>query len=162
MLTIVEGDLLNSKETYLCHQCNCLSNGAAFLAAAIFKTFPYSNIYALREKPDVPGAIVIKGDGDDERFVINILSQYYPGYSVYPDAKLDGIKARLSYFAEALTQMKPLKGSFAFPWRFGCGAAGGDWDVYLKMLQDFASERDVVIYRLASEKVVVSPQGTLF
>ena len=152
MLKEISGDLLQCKETFLCHQCNCVTNRSLHLAKSVFKQFPYADIYAGRSEHDKPGTFILKGDGIDQRYVINILGQYYPGKPRYPDGKRDGAAARLAYFTSALQKMKPLKGSFAFPYRIGCGAAGGDWDAYRTLIESFASsiEDDVVIYQLPS------------
>jgi len=147
---IVEGDLFECAETFLCHQCNCVTNRSAHLAKAVFARFPYADIYTPRKTPDNPGTIIISGDGATQRFVINMLGQYYPGRCKYPNSKKDGYPARQGYFQSCLKQMEKLTGSFAFPWRIGCGAAGGYWDDYLEDLKEFEAniEGDVVIYKL--------------
>jgi len=157
----IEGDLLGSDAQFIAHQCNCVSSTAAHLARAIFESFPYSDIYSPRAAVDKedrpiageePGRIVIKGNGDDERYVINIMGQLFPGMK-HPDGSKDGNKAREGFFKEALSrivQIPNLK-SIAFPWCIGCGAAGGDWDKYLEMLMDFATEvedTEVIIIKL--------------
>lgn len=166
MLKVVSGDLLASKETYLCHQCNCVTNRSAHLARSVFKQFPYSNIYHGRSAPDAPGLVILRGDGTSQRFIANILGQYYPGKSRFQRDMRDGTEARLSYFQKALNHLKSLEGDFAFPWRIGCGAAGGDWDQYYHLLEQFADqiEGDVVIYRLPSQTPPSSlpEQATLF
>jgi hypothetical protein len=45
-------------------------------------------------------------------------------------------------------------GSFAFPWRIGCGAAGGDWVRYLKAIRAFSEmiDGDVTVYKLPDAK----------
>jgi hypothetical protein len=149
MLQIVTGDLFAATEKYLCHQTNCVTNRSKHLAKSVFTRYPYADIYSARTTPSVPGSIVIKGDGLDQRFVINLLGQYYPGCK-YPTSKKDGKPARLGYFASCLSKMKTLEGSFAFPWRIGCGAAGGDWNLYQELIEKFASEieGEVCIYKL--------------
>jgi len=149
MLKIVTGDLLGCTEKYLCHQTNCITTRSKHLAKSVFTAFPHANIYSTRDNPDTPGSIIIRGDGIDQRYVINMLGQYYPGCK-YPNSKRDGRPARLVYFESCLGKMKDLTGSFAFPWRIGCGAAGGDWDLYLGLIKDFAAkiEGDVCIYKL--------------
>jgi hypothetical protein len=39
--------------------------------------------------------------------------------------------------------------SIAFPWRIGCGAAGGNWEKYMKMIEGFSEyvDGEVLIYR---------------
>jgi hypothetical protein len=162
MFKIVTGDLMAATEMYICHQCNCISTRSAHLAYTMFKHYPHADIYSGRKKPNQPGTIKICGDGEKERFVIDMLGQYYPGKK-YPNSKKDGKKAREGFFQSCLNRMVDLyertgSGSFAFPWRIGCGAAGGDWAIYLAMLKNFEQEinpgnaagAEVTIYRLPS------------
>lgn len=140
MIEIVTGDLFESTEKYLCHQCNCVTNKAAHLAADVFEKYPYADVYTPRTAPDKPGQIIVKGNGQDERFVVALLGQYYPGRSKYPLSTLDGIPVREKYFYHALLRLAKVEGleSVAFPWRIGCGAAGGDWEHYLGIITNFA------------------------
>ena len=145
MIYQVQGDLLESNVQYICHQCNCVSTGSAHLAYDIFKKFPYSNVYEHRSYPhtpltgEEPGDIIIRGDGEKERYVIALMAQYFPGHPKYSDGKLDGYLARQTYFATCLTKISEIPNleSIAFPWGIGCGAAGGNWNTYLQMLENF-------------------------
>ena len=157
MFTIVADNIFNSTEDYLCHQCNCVTTRAAHMAEAVFTKYPYSDIYTNREGKDEPGTIMVTGNkGKDQRQVVNMLGQYYPGYSNAPGGAIDGNEARIGYFRECLIAMSKLEpgSSFAFPWTIGCGAAGGDWGKYITMLKGFEEyiEGDVVIYRLPRGK----------
>lgn len=155
MIEIITGDLFNATEKYLCHQCNCITNRAAHLAKDVFAKYPYSDIYTNRTEVDKPGHIIIHGDGLTQRYVVALLGQYYPGKSKYPEAELDGIFARERYFHQSLLRLAKVSNleSIAFPWRIGCGAAGGDWNHYLGTLTQFANYVEaqqgarVVIYR---------------
>ena len=140
MIEIVTGDLFEAKEKYLVHQCNCVTNSAAHLAKDVFEKFPYSDIYTKREDPDKPGTIIVRGNGKDQRYVVALLGQYYPGRPKYPKSTLDGIPAREKYFYRSLLRLAKLPDleSVAFPWRIGCGAAGGDWEHYLGKITNFA------------------------
>lgn len=174
MLNEIEGDLFKSPEKYIVHQCNCVTTRAAHLAYHMFKQFPWSDVYSPRDgfgdkhhadslmkdiddvKPyhDIPGDILIRGNGKDQRYVIAILGQYYPGFVRYTDSEKDGIKARQKYFHQGLWKIAqiPSLESVAFPYGIGCGAAGGDWQTYHKIIQNFADYLDgtaeVYIYRL--------------
>lgn len=44
-IKIVEGNLLDSKEQYIGHQCNCVTSHAKTLAEQIFKKYPYADTY---------------------------------------------------------------------------------------------------------------------
>ena len=152
MIQFIEGDIREATETYLCHQCNCITTKAAHLAKDIFCAFPYANVYAIRTSKDNPGTIRICGDGVHQRFVVNMFAQVYPGSPKYPNSDIDGSLARQKYFRSCLSELaKAIKpgDTVAFPWRIGCGAAGGDWNVYLYLISMFADDIDsgVVVYR---------------
>ena len=141
MIEIVTGNLFDSKEKYLCHQCNCVTQKAAHLSKDVFEKYPYADIYSGRGLPDEPGTIIIRGNGQDQRYVINILGQFYPGRSRYPQSTKDGLAARQKYFHQCLLKIAriPSLESVAFPWKIGCGAAGGTWEYYLGNLTNFAN-----------------------
>ena len=148
MIEVVTGDLLESKEKYIAHQCNCLTQNSAGAAKAIFDKYPHANTYERRVRGedgqttnvDVPGTIAILGDGKEQRFVVNMYAQYYPGKPKYPKSSLDGSAVRLSYFYTCLLRVAKIPDleSIAFPWRIGCNLAGGNWDLYLGNLTNFA------------------------
>lgn len=167
-LEIVTGDLLDAKEKYIAHQCNCVTQNCAGVAKLIFDKWPYANTYALRQLgPDgrtIPtdklGDIVILGDGKEQRHVINMYAQYYPGKPKYPTSTLDGSAVRLDFFYKCLLRVAkiPELESIAFPWRIGCNLGGGDWEKYLGTLNNFAQyveetqKAKVVIYRISGDE----------
>ena len=163
MLQTVIGDLTLAKDTYLCHQCNCVTNRSAHLARAVFNAFPYADVYSERTEHSKPGTIELRGNGDDQRWVVALYGQYYPGKTKYPNSPKDGWGARLGYFKSCLEELDKLPpGSFAFPWRLGCGAAGGNWDDYLALVQEFAKNHSVTLYRLTPPKPQLVPTNKLF
>ncbi len=128
---------------------------AAHLARDVFRKYPYADIYTPRQiskKQDNPGDIIICGDGVEKRYIIALLGQFYPGSPRYPSSKKDGYIARERYFKEGLDKIAQIEelDSIAFPWGIGCGAAGGNWDSYLKMINDFAErvEANVLVVKL--------------
>lgn len=154
-MEIVVGDLLDSKEKYIAHQCNCLTQRSAGTAKAIFDKYPHSNTYADRENPDTLGTIKVLGNGENQRYVINMFAQYYPGKPKYPNSNLDGSIIREKYFHQCLLRVAKIQNleSIAFPWKIGCNLGGGIWEHYLGTLTYFAEyiEKNqgarVVIYR---------------
>lgn len=54
MMNIITGSILDSKEQYICHQINCVTTKAAFLAKDIFLKFPHADVYSLRTTRDIP------------------------------------------------------------------------------------------------------------
>lgn len=155
MIQIIEDSIFNSKEKYLCHQCNCVTQRAAHLSKDVFNHYPYANVYAGRDVIDTPGSIIVKGNGKDQRYIINMFGQYYPGTPKYPLSKTDGLKAREKYFHKCLLEIAKIDNleSLAFPFGIGCGAAGGNWEYYfgtLKNFEKYVNEKQgakVYIYR---------------
>ncbi|MEK6833224.1 MAG: Appr-1-p processing protein [Nanoarchaeota archaeon] len=152
MIEIVQGNILDSKEKYICHQCNCVTNTAMGLAKNIFIKYPYSNVYKDRIKFDQAGTIIISGNGNDQRYIINIMAQVYPGSPKFPDSNYDGTMARIGYFRNCLNKIKEINNleSISFPFQIGCGMAGGDWNTYSNMIEVFANNTPAIvkIYKL--------------
>jgi len=161
MIEIITGDLLDATEKYIAHQTNCVSiGGASGIARAIFDKYPHADCYMSHTKTDIPGTIEVRGNGVDKRFVINMFAQFYPGGLRYPDSDLDGIKAREKYFHQCLLRVAKITDleSIAFPYKVGCGIAGGNWEHFLGTLTNFAKyvkEQQgtrVVIYQRNEDK----------
>jgi len=152
---IITGDLLDSPTKYIAHQCNCISQNSAGVAKSIFNRFPFADTYQNRTEPDQLGSIKVLGNGIDQRFVINMFSQYYPGSPKYPDSATDGLKSRERHFHRCLLKISQIPNleTIAFPWKIGCNLAGGDWKFYLGTINNFAEYVDkhqqakVIIFR---------------
>jgi len=157
MLKIINGNLLDSDCQYIAHQCNCHSLHGAGLASSIFKAFPWVNVYSNRSDRGndaaLFGSITVHGDPKrNQRYVINIYGQLKPGK---PSPGRDSAASRLEAFSKALDQIAELPElkSIGLPYGIGCGLAGGDWEKYERLLEDFAErvgERgvSVILYRL--------------
>lgn len=156
MLSVIDGNLLDADTKYIAHQTNCITRRAAHLAKSVFERFPHADIYSPRKagQVDTPGTIVIKGDGDKHRYVVNMLGQVYPGKPKFPDSRRDGALVRQRYFFNCLKSISNIEDlqSIAFPWGVGCGAAGGDWNLYHELISKFAehvkNKAEVRIYKL--------------
>jgi len=145
MLNIVSGDILETEIQYIAHQCNCVSSSYSGLAYGIFTKYPYANIYEERSSGKyihLPGDIHIRGDGNNNRYVINIMGQIYPGG---PNKSgllevTDNANNRKKFFYDCLIDIAEIPGlvEIAFPYRIGCGLAGGNWEEYEELLKKFA------------------------
>jgi len=160
-IKLVIGDVLESKETWLVHQCNCVTRKGKGLSEAVFKKYPYANVYKNREDPSRPGLTLFRGKmRNGERLVANLMSQFHPGKASNrktPDRKLDTEVQRLVWFTKCLSQIAAkadkyfhLERSVAVPFGIGCGLAGGDWMEYQRALKKFSEEHGfmVVVYKL--------------
>lgn len=148
---IIQANIFNATEQYIAHQCNCITNKAAHLAKDVFTHFPYADVYSNRISEDTPGTICVRGNGVNERYIIAMFAQFYPGRVRYPDSKKDGFLARENYFLNCLRKISKIPDikSIAFPYRIGCGAAGGNWENYEKMINLLSDKTNinVSIYR---------------
>lgn len=149
MIEIIKGDILKSDKKYIVHQTNCTSQTGLGLAKTLFQEFPHANIYKTRQidnRKDTPGTIIISGNED--RYIINLMGQYIPGQTTARETAA----MREKWFQEGLDEMLTIKDpeSFAFPYKIGCGLAGGDWNIYKEMIDEFAkkTEASVTIYQL--------------
>ncbi len=151
MIKEINGDITKINTQYIAHQCNCISKHAYGLAKILFETFPWSDIYKERVStdhsdfhPDCPGEISIHGNGQDQRYVINMLAQFWPGKPKQNEDILDGYKVREKYFKSCLKKIIQIENleSVAFPVNIGCGLAGGDWKQYKSFIEVFAKAKE--------------------
>jgi O-acetyl-ADP-ribose deacetylase (regulator of RNase III) len=148
---MTSGNILTCSETYIAHQCNLVTKVAAGLSLSIFTKFPYADIYTERKyiKPTTKtGEIRLMGNGKENRYIINMIGQNYPGKPKEYETRKD----RLQWFNSCLLKMEILdieNKSIAFPYNIGCGLAGGVWPDYLGAIQNFAERNPkttVIIY----------------
>jgi O-acetyl-ADP-ribose deacetylase (regulator of RNase III) len=87
-----------------------------------------ANVYKGRVRHDKMGTLSIKGNGEDQRYVINMFSQYYPGSPKYIN---DTASIREHYFIKCLEKIAQIDNleSIAFPEFIGC-LDGGNWVTY--------------------------------
>ena len=147
MITAITGNLLDATEKYIVHQCNCVTKQGGGLAKYLFDKFPFADVYITRTDEDCdvatlrdkPGTITISGNGKDERYVVNLMGQLYPG-GFWDDMQEDSEERRHKFFHRGLVNLAkvPNLNSVAFPAGIGCGLAGGDWEWYLGTIKNFA------------------------
>jgi hypothetical protein len=154
MYQVIEGDLLTCPDPIICQQLNCLCVKGHGLSADIAKVYPYANVYAERrargtrnlciaEDAGVPGEIVVRsGFGP---IVIGFYGQYDygTGRTGRTSPTQDNSALREIWFKECLVNLEIYMKhhrhhTVAFPYGIGCGLAGGNWDTYSQMIQDYA------------------------
>jgi len=140
MITYVKGDILDSKETYIVHQCNCRTTTPKGLSHQIFKKFPYSNVY--KNNPRTLGTIEIRGN------IVALYAQDYPGQPRNTNDTRENREIMFQECLDILSGVLKQGETVAFPDHIGCGLARGNWSNYLKMITDFSEKHSVVIYKL--------------
>ncbi len=151
-LVAVKGSILDAKEDFICHQCNCVSKTSAGLAFLLFQRYPEANDYLRRSKPSVPGTVALHSLG--EQSIFNLFAQYNPGRS---RGVLDSRELRLEWFSACLDkclELAPAGSTYALPYGIGCGLAGGTWTFYWSILKKWSEDHrinKVVLYQLDTQ-----------
>ena len=147
MIEFVYDDLLHfEKADYIAQQVNCQGVMGAGLAKQIRKQHPnvytdYKTMCATFEPKKLLGNYIITDN------VISIFGQLNYGY--------DKSKTYTEYVAldKAFTDLNkalPSSKSIAFPYRFGCGLANGDWRTIMNIIRRCFATRK--IYIIVKEK----------
>lgn len=155
IVDIVDGNLLDTKEKYICHQCNCLSKTSYGLSKSIANKFKWADIYKIRainsykktHMYTVGNVIEFKNPMDENSGpnILCFISQMHP--SKFKKSGDDTYSNRKIWFQECLQYIDNNNyPCIAMPYNIGCGLAGGKWDDYEKMLQECKTE--IVLYRL--------------
>ena len=148
---IIRGDLLEADADIICHQVNCQGVMGAGVAKQIADKWPYvkkeyvkfcnskklkQNLLGEVQLVAANGGLQKKGD----QLILNIFGQFYYGH--------DGVYTDYSALTHAFREMNRLyKGrTLAFPYGFGCGLAGGDWQDVEPMIVRLLPDCDVKIY----------------
>lgn len=175
---IVTGDLLESKETIIMQQCCCTAtkaHGLSLLIANKLKVNVYSSRRAIgnrncailedRPKTGTCSLVLIPNTNDKKQYVASLFGQYAMGIpgKYHQDHKIpDTSKDREIYFKESLEHLYKLceknKEIFkhdiydiAAPFKIGCGLAGGKWENYVLMLNEWLQNHPKIklkIYKL--------------
>lgn len=147
-LKSVYGNLLDCPSPVICHQLNCVTNHAKGLAKGVFTTFPYANVYATNIHDRTLGEIIVCAPPESTPgpTVIGLCAQHYPGK---PRSKNQRI-VREKAFAQCLEKLgdwlrEKNIDKVGFPYEIGCGLAGGNWETYARLIQDFAREYNITV-----------------
>jgi len=151
-MEIVKGDICHLEADVIVQQCNCVTKKSHGLSQQISLTYPYFRLYDDRKEPSKPGQCIMFERNPNEPIVACLLGQYYPGKPGRWDTHYgpalygpDTSEARSKWFQEALEDLsKHLQDkdqwTVVFPWKIGCGLAGGDWSKYVSYLMDFTNK----------------------
>jgi hypothetical protein len=164
MISTIYKNLLKSSEELIVQQCNCVSINAKGLSKSISDTFPYGNIYTERkcidnkniatiESRDIPGSVRIKRPHIQGPIIAFLMAQWNigkPGQKYYNKEKDmdkydDTAQNRLIWFTKCLNKLgkwcilNNIK-TVGFPYKIGCGLAGGSWNLYLDKITIFACQ----------------------
>jgi hypothetical protein len=158
---------VKGKNTYIIQQCNCICTKPAGLAKDIGDVFPYAQPYSLPHRTpssnpkisiekdrDIPGTYKLfpNKNNEDDPIVVALFGQYDIGkvgkfYGIRPKDFDDSTENREKWFKQSLTSFgdyiknkfnsDKIKINAYIPYNIGCGMAGGKWENYLNMINEF-------------------------
>ena len=148
MVTIKKCDLLKSDAKFLCHQVNCRGRMGAGVAQAIAEKYPnvrysYYELCKCFLPDQLLGkyqAVLVTGG----RFVVNIFGQLDYVTNFGKNQKF--VYTNYAALKKAFQDVRALfgdGGKIAFPYKFGCGLAGGDCGTVEGLIVDCLGDFDV-------------------
>lgn len=148
------GDLFGSDAPAICHGVNCQGVMGAGIAAIFQRRYPdmYNEYRMLCQNEALQPGGIFPYRGDD-RYVINIASQYYPG----PDAKMNWLTDGLLRTAMFLRDRGIPR--LAMP-QIGCGIGGLRWESVSQLLEPIEAifpGLDIEVWSLDNARMVVLP-----
>ena len=150
MIQLIHGDLLEAKADVICQQVNCRNAMGSGLAKAIYTRWPavkelyhrfcddVGDPYALLGMVQIiPACRTIPFD------IANVFGQLNYGWRSVCYTSYDALRT-------AFRELNSLYGKdriIAFPYGFGCGLAGGDWNTVYALIESSFPDRTVQIYK---------------
>lgn len=146
MVKLVNGDLLDAKETYIVHQVNCYGMMGKGIALQIKNRYPdifrrYQDYCNEHKVKNLIGRLLLIPT-DDGKVICNLFGQERFGYGKqYTDI------AALSKAMNSLAKIVPTNEPIAMPYMIGCGNGGADWNIVHQLIQDIFKKHTVVLYK---------------
>ena len=150
MIKLIDGDILESNEDFICHQVNCQGVMGAGIAKALSDKWPivkerYLSFSSGARTKCLLGEIQAVPI-NDKQAVLNIFGQEF--YGKRRDVIYTNYIALEHAFALIRFGQEYKNKSFAFPFMFGCGLANGNWTTVFGMMKRYLIDKNVTIYRL--------------
>ena len=159
MVVYKKGNLLESNCDIICHQVNCKRAMGNGIAGQIRQKWPkvyedycynidymYENDF-VKQSSDLLGMISWT-ELEGNKYVMNFFSQdeYYPRDRCHTnyEAFTKCCKALKNFITEY--NLDKLNTIIGFPYKIGCGLAGGDWDVVSAIIEREFEGYEVEIY----------------
>ncbi len=149
----VRGDLLALAQRgdfdVIVHGCNCFCAFGSGVAGQIKRRFPEAYAADCRTTKGDRGKLgrlssaEVVGDGEHRFTVVNAYTQYRGGRSTTPLVDVDAVGRAMRAVREAYAGKR-----IGLP-RIGAGAAGGDWAVLSKVIDDALAGEDVTVVEYA-------------
>lgn len=149
---IINQDIVNSPENeIIIHQVNCCNVMGAGVARAIYSRYPYVKTlyhkfcnYHFNNKIPLLGRFQICTDDSNKRVILNVFGQQNYGN----DGKLyTDYMAIYTAFNNIALYYMDCDVTFAIPYGFGSGLAGGNFDIVRTIIETALSKYKIKYYK---------------
>lgn len=143
MISYKKGNLLDSGCNIICHQVNCQGVMGSGIAKQIRDRYPNiyegyrQNVSSHENKYELLGSVLISWI-DKEHLVANFFSQYNYMPRTIRHTNYDRFGTCCKYLKDFINTIYPDKTKdirIGFPYKIGCGLAGGDWNIVNKIIE---------------------------
>ena len=153
MVKLIEGNLLDSTASIICHQCNCKGLMGSGVAEAVKTRYPH--VFQKYRKDYLDGKLklgyVCFVDAKPNQVIANMCGQDGFGYDGAVYTNYDALQKCLDEVRDVALYDYDIKPVIAFPYLMSCYRGGGDWNIVYKMIEDTFHGFDVEIWRLNND-----------
>lgn len=155
MIKTIYGDVLQIPTIYICHQVNCRGVMGAGLAKQVKEKWP-AVYQQYKENCNAMFPEDLLGLNDfipinDTVCIVNMYAQDKYG----KDACYTNYKAFRECLTRIARQADKKTDIIRFPYKIGCGLAGGDWNIIQKLIYEILGDYNVEFYTLDSEPHII-------
>lgn len=150
---LINGNLLDAKADFICHQVNCQGKMGSGVAKAVRERYPnvyeqyklFCDINRIEQLLGFSQYVKVSDDADKQPYyVINMFAQANYGYDGKQYTSLEAFKKCLESINSHCIGY-----TVAFPWKIACCRGGADWNVVLPMiLETLTNVREIKFYKL--------------
>ena len=141
-MKIIEGNILDVKDGFICHQVNCRGKMGAGIALQIRRRWPqvYDDYISAHRKGLLFLGNVTTTQVGQNLFVANLCGQDRYGR----DKQYTNYEALAVCFNLLIAAQIPIKRQIYLPYKMGCVNAGGDWKIVADMIEHYLPNATVV------------------
>ena len=149
-IEIKEGDFTTTTAQMMIHQVNCqgvMNSGAAKCVRdkypIVFEEYHkfWDRYYTIKHLL-LGKAQIVKIN--DNQYAVNVFGQFNYGYDGKMYTSYDALDQAFKYLAKYIKEHTEIK-AIAFPYMFGCGRGGADWNVVFAMITSIFKDLDITI-----------------
>lgn len=144
-----QGDFTTTKGQMMIHQVNCQGAMNSGAAKSVRDKYPivfdeYRKLWGqtMTDYELLGKAQIVRIN--EKQYAVNIFGQLNYGYDGKKYTSYDALDTAFKYLANYIKNHEEIK-VIAFPFMFGCGRGGANWDVVLTMIKTIFEDLDITI-----------------